>query len=107
MTDDSQSQPESRPAVRFDATVHPGAAGTAEMAGVADLDLDRVPDPEGEIRVLIDADDIARLVRQGFEVRVHGEVPVRPIDPALVSDDAAVQDWFEEQVRPARETGDS
>jgi hypothetical protein len=92
--------------VRFEATVHPPASDPAmDVARVADLDLDRVPDPSGEIRVVVGPDDLARLVRQGYEVRVHREVPVRPLDPALVADDDAVRTWFDEQVRGAGEAG--
>jgi hypothetical protein len=109
VTEEPQQRPldDSGPpeAVRFEATVHPGAAGAAALPRVADLDLDRVPDPEGEIRVLVTADDLERLRRQGFEVRVHREMPVRPLDPRLIADDADVRAWFSDQVRGTGEAG--
>ena len=101
-------EPEGSTPVRFEATVHPAAAdAAAEMSRVADLDLDRVPDPEGRIRVLVNAGDVARLLRQGFEVHLHREVPVRPLDARLVADDAEVRTWFDEQVSGAHEAGSS
>ena len=54
-------KPAKEPQVRFEATVHSKSrAAAAKM--VADLDLDRVPDPKGPIRVLVNAEDAARLV---------------------------------------------
>jgi hypothetical protein len=109
MTDEPQPQPSTGPGddppVRFEATVRPSAAGPPQRA-VADLDLDRIPGSAGEVRLLLTADDLARLREQGFEVRVEREVPVRPLDPRLVADDATVRAWFDEQVRDARERGD-
>jgi hypothetical protein len=97
-----QQDPPGREAVRFEATVHarPGvvvAAAAAEQR-VSDLDLDRVPDAAGELRVLVTPDDVARLTAQGFEVRVQQTLPVRPLDPGLVAEDAAVREWFDTTV---------
>jgi hypothetical protein len=91
--------------VRFEATVVPRPAGPPPRR-VADLDLDRIPGPEGELRLLVTAHDLARLREEGFEVRVEREVPVRPLDPRLVADDEAVQAWFDEQVSDVRKRGD-
>lgn len=91
-----------RGGVRFEATVHPGEApvGFAAMAGqVADLDLDRIPDPEGGVRLLLDADECTELLERGFEVRLRRAVPVRPLDQSLVADDDAVRSWFDERAR--------
>lgn len=88
--------------VRFEATVHPGETpvGFAAMAGqVADLALDRIPDPEGGVRLLLDADECAELLERGFEVRLHRAVPVRPLDQSLMADDDAVRAWFDERTR--------
>jgi hypothetical protein len=76
---------------------------------VADLDLDRIPgasEAPDEVRLLLTADDLARLRGQGFEVRVEREVPVRPLAPDLIADDETVQAWFDEQTRDARDRGD-
>lgn len=94
-----------RHAVRFEATVHPGEAGlgfAAMTERVADLDVDRIPDPGGEVRLLVDADECVRLLEQGFEVRLRRSVPVRPLDPGLVASDDEVQTWFDTRIR---ETG--
>lgn len=88
--------------VRFEATVHSGDAPVrfAAMAGqVADLDLDRIPDPEGGVRLLIDADECIQLLERGFEVRLRRAVPVRPLDQGLVADDDDVRAWFDGRVR--------
>jgi hypothetical protein len=81
---------------RFEATILPGAQ-MLSGARVADLDLDRIPDSEGAVRVLITAEDAERLLEQGFEVRLLRAHAVRPLDPALISDDADVQAWLDEQ----------
>jgi hypothetical protein len=84
--------------IRFEATVHAGERAEADLARVADVDVDRVPDPGGEIRVLVDAAECVRLLEQGFEVRLHRALPVRPLDSQLMMDDNGVQAWFEERI---------
>ena len=88
-------------AVRFEATVHE-TDRSAELGAVEALDLDRVPDPEGGVRMLVGPDDVARLVAEGYEVRVQAAVEVAPLDPALVADDAEVRAWFDEATADAR-----
>lgn len=90
-----------RGGVRFEATVHPRArVGFAAMARqVADLDLDRLPDAEGEIRLLVDAEQCSQLLDQGYEVRLQRAVPVRPLDQGLVADDDDVRAWFHARAR--------
>lgn len=83
---------------RFEATVHPGE-GERPLARVADLDLDRVPDPRREVRLLVNAEELADLLDQGYEVRLHRTVRPEPLSPELVvSDDDAVR-WLEERVQ--------
>lgn len=89
-----------RSATRFEATVHV-LTDDADLKRVADLDVDRVPDPEGGVRVLVDPDECARLIDGGFEVRLQRAVPVRPLDPSLVAGDDDVRAWFAERVREA------
>ncbi|QEV59772.1 hypothetical protein CP982_14350 [Streptomyces spectabilis] len=84
--------------MRFDATVHPGAANR-DLRGVADLDLDRIPGPEGAVRVLVSADDCRRLLESGYEVRLRALVPVRPLDSELVEGDDAVRAWLAERLQ--------
>jgi hypothetical protein len=101
MTQDSQqpnaSEDERRNA-RFEATVHPGDHQLA-LEAVADLDLDRIPDPDGGVRVLVTAEEAIELVWRGYEVRLLRVHPISPLNPALVSDDASVMEWLEQQVR--------
>ena len=82
---------------RFEATVHPGARAMS-LDRVADLDLDRVPDPEGGVRVVITADDAERLVARGYEVLLVRALPVQPLDPSRVTDEDA-RAWLEERTR--------
>jgi hypothetical protein len=92
--------PAERSPQRFEATIHPGDAGDAELARVADFDLDRIPDPEGTVRVLVDLDAAEQLVRQGYEVRLHRAVPLQPLNPQLIAQDDDVRAWFDERIRP-------
>ena len=83
---------------RFEATVHQGERERA-LARVADLDLDRVPDPRGDVRLLVTADELADLLDEGYEVRLYRTVRPEPLSPELVlSDDEAVR-WLEERVQ--------
>ncbi len=82
---------------RFEATIHPGE-GEQALARVADLDLDRVPDPRRDVRLLITAEELAELLDRGYEVRLHRTVRPEPLSPELVmSDDDAVR-WLEDRV---------
>jgi hypothetical protein len=82
---------------RFEATVHPGERNVA-LTHVSDLDLDRIPDPQGGVRVVINADELAELVRRGYEVRVYRTVPLEPLNPDLVGSDEDAMRWLEERV---------
>jgi hypothetical protein len=75
-----QAERETGAAMRFEATVY-RTARSAELGAVDALDLDRVPDPEGGVRVLVGPEDMRRLVAEGFEVRVQAVAPVAPLDP--------------------------
>jgi hypothetical protein len=83
--------------LRFEATVHPGARDVA-MARVADLDLDRVPDPQGGVRLLVTPTQIAELLDRGYEVRLHRNAPIEPLSPDLLMDDEAAVAWLEDRV---------
>lgn len=101
MTDPSHGLGRVNPAdgeMRFDAKVHPGASAR-DLTGVADLDLDRVPDPEVGVRVLVTAGDCARLLQPGYEVHLLRVLPVRPLDPELIDDDQCVARWLEDRVQ--------
>ena len=87
--------------LRFEATLHPGDADVA-LESVADLDLDRVPDPQRGVRVLVTTEDIVALLERGFEVRLHRLARLEPLRPELrVQDDEAIA-WLEERVQGIR-----
>ena len=94
-----------RAQMRFEATIHPGDAAEVDASRVADFDLDRVPDPGGEVRALLSLDDVYRLLEAGFEVRLQRALPRRPLNPELIADDREVQGWFEERARGVGRTG--
>lgn len=99
--DSGRSAAGERSALRFEATVLPADAGehvSAMAERVADLDLDRIPDPEGGVRLLVDANECAELLDRGFEVRLRRAVPVRPLDPQMIAGDDEVQTWFDQRV---------
>jgi hypothetical protein len=91
--------------LRFEATVHPGDADVP-LARVADLDLDRVPDPQGGVRVLVTADEVVALLEHGYEVRLHRLARAEPLGAELRVDDDAAIAWLEERVQGiSREEG--
>ncbi len=83
--------------VRFEATIHRGLRQRSIKA-IPALDLDRVPDPDGEVRVLVELDDVTRLIQLGYEVHLLDSSDVRPLDPALIVDDDSAMAWLEDQV---------
>jgi hypothetical protein len=84
---------------RFEATVHAPQGMSLASRTTADLDVDRVPGPQEEVRVLADVHDLVRLLDQGMEVRLHRAVPVQPLAPNLVMDDEGAQSWLDQRVR--------
>lgn len=84
--------------VRYGATLHPGSAGRFDASRAAELDLDRVPDPKGRIRVLIEPQQIHALVAAGVEVRLHRAVPIQPVDSRLVLDDDSARAWLDRRL---------
>jgi hypothetical protein len=96
----SGTRPEEGRPVRFEATLHP-RPGVADVARVDDLDVDRVPDADGEMRVLVDVQDCIRLLDSGFEVRLQSAVPIQPLDSRLVAGEEDTRSWIEQRVREA------
>lgn len=90
--------------VRFEATIYPGDTDEVTASRVGAFDLDRVPDPGGQVRALLSLGDIYRLLEAGFEVRLQRALPLRPLDPELIADDRDVQAWFEERARSVGRT---
>lgn len=103
----SRSSGDETQRVRFEAVIRPGPAAAAEeevtLAAVDDFDLDRIPDPEGGVRLLIDLDEVTRLVEAGFEVRLQRALAPQPLDQALIADDDTARAWLEERIRPVRD----
>jgi hypothetical protein len=77
-----------------------------DMRRVADMDLDRVPDPEGGVRLLVDMDEAARLVGSGFEVTIVQAAPAGPLDPSLIMDDATAAAWLDERLGGTEQEGE-
>ena len=86
--------------LRFEATVHP-RTGAAALERIADLDIDRVPDPEGGVRVLVDAQDCRQLLEAGYEVHLLRAVPVRPLKQRLINSEHDVHAWLDQRMRAA------
>jgi hypothetical protein len=84
--------------IRFEATVHPGDRDVP-LESVADLDVDRVPDPQRGVRLLVTTDDIVALLERGYEVRLHRVFRVEPLSPELRLDDDEAIRWLEERVQ--------
>lgn len=85
-------------AVRFEATL--GAAPHAKaVSTAAALDLDRLPDAKGKVKLLVSADDARRLLEQGFEVHLTAAIPVAPLAKDLIMSDAQAKSWLEQQVK--------
>ena len=96
----AKKQPPDPPAPRggrFEATIHPGWQDVA-LSRLADLDLDRVPDPHGGVRLLVSPDEAADLLDRGYEVRLHRHLPVAPLGAELVAGDDAIEAWLAERV---------
>jgi hypothetical protein len=85
-------------ALRFEATL--GAASrTKALAASADLALDRLPDVDGKVRLLISPDDARRLLERGHEVHLLSAVPVAPLNASLVLSDKSAKDWLDKQLK--------
>ena len=69
------------------------------MSRLSDLDLDRVPDPDGSVRILAELDTCAQLVREGFEIRLLRSVPMRPLNASAVPGDDDVRGWLDDRLR--------
>lgn len=87
-----------QPALRFEATL--GALPRRKaIATAAELDLDRLPDVGGKVRLLITAEDAQRLLDRGYEVRLVAALPVKPLDAKQVMTDAQARRWLEAQLK--------
>jgi hypothetical protein len=105
MTDQSGRRrrvPEKEPgSPRFDATIHPGR-GTKDLGRLDDMPLDRMPDRYGRVRALVTAEECARLLDLGYQVRLHRHHPIEPLDARLIATDESVKRWLDEILAAAR-----
>ena len=85
------------PPARFEATLHRGERHR-ELRTLPPLDLDRLPSPPDEFRVLLTAEEAGRLVELGFEVRLLRACPIKPLDQALVMDDETARAMIEDRL---------
>jgi hypothetical protein len=83
--------------VRFDVTM-PTKNRAAAIEMVTALDLDRLPDRDGDVHLLITLDEVGMLAESGYEVHLSAALHVAPLDPALVMDDKDSMAWLESQV---------
>lgn len=100
MDDSTRQGPAGRsgnPAMRFEVTIHPSKR-IETLDAVHELDIDRVPDPEGGVRALVTMEEAASLAERGYEVRLLQPLPAKPLDQSLVADDADVTAWLERRV---------
>lgn len=91
--------------VRFEATLGPTPRRKAVLAA-AELDLDRLPDADGKVKLLLTADDARRLLEQGYEVHLTAAIPVAPLDPKRIMTDEQAKRWLEQQVKGIPRKGD-
>ena len=89
---------EAAPAHRFEATLNP-ATRARSLTTIEDLALDRLPDVDGQVRLLLSADHAHELLSRGFEIHLLGTVPVAPLAPSLVMSDKQATDWLEKQLK--------
>jgi hypothetical protein len=105
MAGENTPQDASHAKARYEVIVRAGAAERMDMRQVADMDLDRVPDPEGGVRLLVDMDEAARLVESGLEVTLVQAAPAGPLDPSLIMDDDAARAWLDERLGGTEQGG--
>ncbi len=83
--------------MRFEATLGPTPYSQA-MSMAADMDLDRLPDKDGQMRVLLTPDDARRLLAMGVPVHLDQAHPVRPLPPERVMTDEQASHWLDERL---------
>ncbi len=91
--------------MRLEVTVHPGAEQKS-LDAVYDLDLDRIPDAKGELRILVTEEQLEELVARGYEVRQLKSYPVQSLDKSLIMDDETAVGAVEQQLKSLRQKGE-
>ena len=90
--------------LRFHATVLVDSRRTG-VALVSELALDRLPDREGMIQVLITAEEARRLLDRGVELQLHSAVPVAPLDKRLILVDEQAKQALEKRLKGVARKG--
>lgn len=106
MAAEDAPQDTGRAKARYEVILRSGAADQIDMRRVADMDLDRVPDPDGGVRLLVDMEEAARLVESGFEVTIVQAAPAGPLDSSLIMDDDAAAAWLDERLGGTEQKGE-
>jgi hypothetical protein len=92
-------------AFRFVAAL-PEESRSKALSAAAELALDRLPDAQGKLQLLISADDARRLLERGIQVHLQAVLPVTPLDQKLVFSDKAASTLLERRVKSvARKAG--
>ncbi len=86
------------PAVRYSAVL-PDTERSKSIALVSELALDRLPDRNGRIHVLISADEANCLLEQGIAVKLLAVIPIAPLEKSLVMTDVQAQHSLERRVK--------
>jgi hypothetical protein len=100
----SQSKENDRRPYRFTAVVTKPARREA-MRVVSELGLDRLPDRDRKLHLLITADDARRLLERGVQVELLSVNPVAPLDPSLILTDEAARADLERRLKGVPRAG--
>jgi hypothetical protein len=84
--------------IRFEATLGPTPYRKA-LSMAADMDLDRLPDVDGQVRLLLTPDDARRLLDMGVPVHLEKAHPVRPLPRERLMSDQQAQSSLEERLK--------
>ena len=84
--------------IRFEATLGSTPYRKA-LAMAAGMDLDRLPDVAGRVRLLITPDDARRLLEMGVPVHLDKAHPLRPLSREQVMTDEHAQSWLDKQLK--------
>jgi hypothetical protein len=84
--------------IRFEATLGPTPYREA-LATAAGMDLDRLPDVDGQVRLLLTPDDARRLLAMGVPVHLEKAHPVAPLPGERVMNDTEAKSWLEKRLK--------
>src|SRR4029077_903782 len=100
----TQSDPNNRQPCRFTAVVtHPPRREAMRL--ISELGLDRLPDRNGKIHLLISADDARRLLERGLRVELISVSPVGPLSRSSILTDEAARADLERRLKDVPRPG--